>query len=136
VDHPRAAGIDLGGTRVLCIDNDNSILDGMQTLLGGWGCIVKTASGGKAACAVVEDFEPDIVLADYHLEDETGIDVVARLRDIVSSDLPAILITADRSPQVRDIAKTNAMTVLHKPVKPAALRAVFSQRRVRSTAAE
>ena len=31
------------GTVVVCIDNEPAILDGMQTLLGGWGCRVLTA---------------------------------------------------------------------------------------------
>ena len=28
----------LSGITVLCIDNDLTILDGMETLLAGWGC--------------------------------------------------------------------------------------------------
>src|SRR5258705_8047482 len=38
VDHRQLAGIS-----VLCIDNDPTILDGMETLLGGWGCCVSKA---------------------------------------------------------------------------------------------
>jgi CheY-like chemotaxis protein len=42
-------------------------------------------------------------------------------------DLPAALITADRSPEVREAAHAAGIAVLNKPLKPAALRAVMSQ---------
>ena len=42
----------------------------------------------------------------------------------VMADLPAILITADRSPVVREQAREEGIQVLHKPIKPVALRIV------------
>ena len=52
------------------------------------------------------------------------------------ADLPAILITADRSPHVREEARTRAsIQLLNKPVKPAALRALLAQWRVAARAA-
>ena len=50
--------------------------------------------------------------------------------------LPAILITADRSPRVREDARARNIQVLNKPVKPAALRALLAQWRVQRVAAE
>ena len=44
---------------------------------------------------------PDIVLADYHLDGETGLDVIAQTAAIHGGDLPAVLVTADRSTEVR-----------------------------------
>jgi CheY-like chemotaxis protein len=49
--------------------------------------------------------------------------------------LPAILITADRSPDVRETARREGVQVLHKPLKPAALRALLAQWRVLRVAA-
>ncbi len=40
--------------------------------------------------------------------------------------MPAALITADRSPQVRKLADDRGIPIVAKPVKPAALRAVIS----------
>jgi len=51
-------------------------------------------------------------------------------------ELPAILITADRSPRVRASARAKQVHVLNKPLKPAALRALLTQWRVRRIAAE
>jgi CheY-like chemotaxis protein len=49
--------------------------------------------------------------------------------------LPAILITADRSPAVREAARAQGVQVLNKPLKPAALRAMLAQWRVLRVAA-
>ena len=44
-------------------------------------------------------------LVDYHLDEGNGIDAIVHLRRRFGSHLPAILITADRSPRVRDEAR-------------------------------
>jgi Na+/proline symporter/signal transduction histidine kinase len=122
---------------VLCIDNEPKILDGMATLLGGWGCRVLKAADLKSALATVSDAKavPSGLLVDYHLDSGNGIDAIAALRWRFGADLPAILITADRSPQVREEARARDVQVLNKPLKPAALRALIAQWRVQRMAA-
>src|SRR5437588_795658 len=122
---------------VLCIDNEPKILDGMATLLGGWGCRVLKAPDLKSALAVVSDAKaaPSGILIDYHLDGGNGIDAIAALRWRFGAELPAILITADRSPTVREEAKARDVQVLNKPLKPAALRALIAQWRVQRMAA-
>jgi len=133
----RAALADLSGLSVLCIDNEPKILDGMKALLGGWGCEVLTAIGGAAALDIVrERGKPDIILADYHLDAENGLDLVTRLRWKLDAELPAILITADRSRAVQDQARTRDVIVLNKPIKPAALRSLLARSRAKLQAAE
>jgi Na+/proline symporter/signal transduction histidine kinase len=124
--------VPLSGVTVLCIDNDLAILDGMQTLLGGWGCQVLKAPSLEAAAETIMQSElpPDGVLVDYHLDHGNGIDAVAELRGRFGADLTAILITADRSPHVRELARANGIQVLNKPVKPAALRALLTRWRM------
>jgi len=53
---PRAPvpGDDLAGLRVLCVDNDADILDGMRVLLGRWGVRVRLASTVDDALALVD----------------------------------------------------------------------------------
>ena len=122
---------------VLCIDNEPKILDGMATLLGGWGCHVLKAADLKAALATVSDARtpPTGVLVDYHLDSGNGIEAIAALRWRFGAELPAILITADRSPAVREEARARDIQVLPKPLKPAALRALMAQWRVTRMAA-
>jgi Na+/proline symporter/signal transduction histidine kinase/CheY-like chemotaxis protein len=127
----------LSGIGVLCIDNEHAILEGMETLLGGWGCRVFKAVGLESAIDVLlkADLLPDGLLVDYHLDAGNGIDAVGELRRRFGNDLNAILITADRSPRMREEARAQNIQVLTKPLKPAALRALLARWRVRRMAA-
>jgi Na+/proline symporter/signal transduction histidine kinase len=127
----------LAGMAVLCLDNDTQILDGMEMLLGGWGCRVFKAADLKAAVEALEHAKIELsgLLVDYHLDEGHGIDAIVELRRRFAPELPAILITADRSRKVRDEARTHNVSVLHKPVKPAALRALLAQWRLQRVAA-
>jgi Na+/proline symporter/signal transduction histidine kinase len=126
----------LAGTTALCIDNEPSVLDGMETLLRGWGCeVIKAPDLGVALPAIAESpAMPNGLLVDYHLDHGNGIEAIVELRRRYG-DLPAILITADRSPAVREQARAEGIQVLHKPIKPAALRALLAQWRVLRVAA-
>jgi len=137
-EEPRLDTGQLIGTAVLCIDNEPSVLDGMETLLQGWGCEVIKAPDLDTALAAIEESSivPNGLLVDYHLDRGNGIEAIVALR-ARCGDVPAILITADRSPTVREQARAEAIQVLHKPLKPAALRALLAQwRMLRVAAAE
>ena len=108
----------------------------MQLLLEGWGCDVTTFTGSRAF-ERSRPARPDIVLADYHLDGENGLDVIAKLRSAYGAALPAVLVTADRSSEVRAAADAMEVAVINKPVKPAVLRsAVTRVRRMTQAAAE
>jgi Na+/proline symporter/signal transduction histidine kinase len=128
----------LVGVTALCIDNEPSVLDGMETLLRSWSCEVIKAPDLETALAVIGEspLMPNGLLVDYHLDHGNGIEAITELRRRFG-DLPAILITADRSPAVREQARTQGILILHKPIKPAALRALLAQwRMMRAAAAE
>jgi Na+/proline symporter/signal transduction histidine kinase/ActR/RegA family two-component response regulator len=127
----------IGANLVLCIDNDPNILDGMATLLRGWGCETLKATDLDQAITVAtaSGLVPEGFLVDYHLDTGNGIDAVITLRARFGDDIPGILITADRSAEVREAARAVGIQVLHKPLKPASLRAVMSKWSVRRVAA-
>ncbi len=127
----------LAGLAVLCIDNELTILDGMETLLGGWGCRVCKAPDLKTAIAMLAESKivPDALLVDYHLDDGNGIEAISELRRRLGAGAAGILITADRDMSVREAARARAIQVLNKPIKPAALRALLAQCRVQRVAA-
>jgi signal transduction histidine kinase/CheY-like chemotaxis protein len=134
---PRLDADRLAGTIVLCIDNERAILDGMETLLGGWGCrVLKAADLAEALAAMdASGLEPDGLLVDYHLDGGNGLAVIAELRRRLSR-VPAILITADRAAHVREEAQAEGAHLLNKPIKPASLRALITQWQVQRVAAE
>jgi Na+/proline symporter/signal transduction histidine kinase/CheY-like chemotaxis protein len=142
IDLPQRArpGIDpgqLAGTTALCIDNEPAVLDGMQTLLQGWGCqVIKAPALSAAITAMAQSpVMPNGLLIDFHLDEGNGIAAIVELRRRCGTELPAILITADRSPAVREQARAHGIQVLNKPLKPAALRALLTQWRVLRVAA-
>lgn len=115
---------------VLVIDNEETILEGMRAVLEGWGCDVLTAVGASEAreAIALSGAPVDVILADYHLGDGmTGEVVVAQLRTSLDRPTPAVIITADREPDLRDRLLGAGLHVLQKPVKPAQLRALLAR---------
>ena len=75
------------------------------------------------------------LLVDYHLDRGNGIAAIRDIRQRFGDDIPAILITADRSPRVRAAAREDNIAVLNKPVKAASLRALLGQWRTQQIVA-
>ena len=76
----------------------------------------------------LEGHKPDIILADYQLDDnKNGLDAMDSIRDALSEDIPGILITGYMAPEVREDAIDRGYQILYKPVKPAALRALVNK---------
>ncbi|WP_315835731.1 PAS domain-containing hybrid sensor histidine kinase/response regulator [Bradyrhizobium prioriisuperbiae] len=119
----------MSGTRIVCIENDPAILDGMKTLLTGWDANVIAALDPDSAVEAITACGGPItgLLVDYHLDRGNGVAAIRDIRRRFGADIPAILITADRSPAVRAAASEEKIVVLNKPVKPAALRALLGQ---------
>ncbi|MEP5781166.1 MAG: response regulator, partial [Hyphomicrobiales bacterium] len=114
------------------------ILKGMEAMLTGWGCHVLTAATLEEVIDLIDKQgrTPDGIIADYHLDSGTGIDVIEECRKLCNADLHSIIATADRSRSVQTFAEERNIHILRKPLKPAALRALLSQWRARQIAAE
>ncbi|GEK74259.1 MULTISPECIES: hybrid sensor histidine kinase/response regulator [Halomonas] len=127
---PKRAGNKLAGKRILCIDNESLILEGMKAMLSGWGCEVFTATSIGGAKSVLRhlDADPDAILADYHLDNEvTGLMAMEALGERLEGAVPGIVITADRTEEVAEEIKRAGYQLLLKPVRPAALRALLTR---------
>ncbi|MBJ7516393.1 MAG: response regulator, partial [Stenotrophomonas sp.] len=111
---------------VLCVDNDQEILDGMRALLGRWQVQVITASTVDQALERMAE-HPDVMLVDYHLHDRLdGLDTLVALREAAGSDLPGALLTADGRDELKRMARDRGYRLLTKPIKPASLRAFLA----------
>ena len=122
-------GDSLAGLRVLCVDNDREILDGMRSLLQRWGVVPLTAANADEALARLAEM-PDVALVDYHLHDRLdGLGVIDELRANYARTLPAALLTGDGSDALKLAAREHDCRVLTKPVKPASLRAFLAAQR-------
>ncbi|MBR0797653.1 PAS-domain containing protein [Bradyrhizobium jicamae] len=119
----------MSGALIVCIENDPAILDGMKTLLTAWDAEVIAVTDPEAALTAIETAGGRVtgVLVDYHLDRGNGVAAIREIRRRFGDNIPAILITADRSPAVRAAAREENIAVLNKPVKPASLRALLGQ---------
>ncbi len=119
----------LNGTQILCVDNEDSILIGMNSLLSRWGCQVWTARNREECQALLNDgIRPHLALVDYHLDHgEIGTELMAWLRTQLGEPVPGVVISADGRPELIAQVHAAGLEYLAKPVKPAALRALLSR---------
>jgi Na+/proline symporter/signal transduction histidine kinase len=127
----------ISGALIVCIENDAAILDGMRTLLQAWHAEVIAVADPEAAVTAIEAAGRPVtgLLVDYHLDRGNGIAAIREIRRRFGGGIPAILITADRSPAVHAAAREERIAVLNKPVKPASLRALLGQWRTQQMVA-
>ena len=120
----------IGGKLVVVIDDDPLVLDSTGGLLRSWGCQVLTAGSARVALAGLAECNqsPDLVISDYQLSDgQTGIEAIEELRKSLNLPIPAFLISGDMAPERMREARMSGYHLLHKPVRPRALRAMLSQ---------
>ncbi len=80
------------------------------------------------------DHLPDLIVSDYYLsEGKPGFDIVEALRAALSAEIPAFLISGDTNPTPPREAKAKGFHLLHKPVDPTTLRAMFNRAVVRTS---
>jgi CheY-like chemotaxis protein len=105
--------------RVLVIDDDKAVLEGMYHLLRDWGCECDQAETIEQALELAQANTPDVVISDYRLRQQsTGVEAIIRLRKLLGNTLPALLITGDTAPERLREAQASGITLLHKPVSP------------------
>ncbi len=114
----RPTTVDLPKLRVLCVDDEKTILEAMQSLLRKWHCEVHVASSLRDALQMVEDKGRfDVLLADLELQDgETGFDVISVIRARLSHSGNVALLTAKAGASVELQAAERSIEVIRKPV--------------------
>lgn len=105
---------------ILCIDDDEQILEMLQACLAHYGHRVRVASGGKYGleqfCIAILKSEPyDVVITDLGMPDIDGCQVAWAIK-IESPNTPVILLTAWGSTVKDDAAIVSTVdAVLSKP---------------------
>jgi CheY-like chemotaxis protein len=101
---------------VLLIDDEIQVLQAMERYLTALAWTVRSCATGREAEAALEDgFVPDVLVADYRLRNESGLDVIARLHARIPG-LPAVVVTGDTAPaRLRELS-SQVTAVLHKPI--------------------
>ncbi|WP_434983480.1 NahK/ErcS family hybrid sensor histidine kinase/response regulator [Vreelandella zhaodongensis] len=122
---PLSADDEFEGLRVLILDNEPTILQGMALLLSEWKISCDTALDVDTAKACQE--APDMLLVDLHLDDNvTGLEAIRQLRQHWHDPhLPAAILSADRSDHWQRRLRHASVPQLNKPVRPSKLRALL-----------
>lgn len=111
------------------IDDDEAILSAMVEVFDHWGVALAVGEDAEQVRKELEELgsKPDIILCDYRLRDgHTGIEAIQTLRDAFGQHIAAALLTGDTAPDTIQAIKASNLPVLHKPLKPAKLRAFLS----------
>lgn len=122
--------VSLRNKLIVLIDDEESILDAMQTRLEQCGATVLTATSGNEAIAKLKTAEqiPDAIICDYQLRlNENGIDAIGAIHSVFSDDIPVLLVTGDTAPEAIRETQESGMLVLHKPIQPGMLLTILSQ---------
>ena len=137
---PSAAGIEdeqasLANLRILVIDDERTILEGLSVVLANWGAEVLAAQTRAEALALADiwDQPPDVVVSDLLLQGgDNGLDVIAALERHprgIGAGTARLLVTGETKPdRLREVASAG-ITVLYKPVSPRVLRQAIQAQR-------
>ena len=107
--------------RLLIVDDDDLLRQALAKRFQRQGLAVTVAACGAEALALAEAARHDVALLDLHLPDLSGIDVLARLKEL-QPELEALMLTAHGSIETAIQAmRRGAYDYLTKPVNPAEL---------------
>lgn len=131
--NPQAMPLDMLDKQIWHIDNDPNMRIAMQTLFENWGLDIQTFSSYEQCAKVMgNEFEQcDLLILDYHLDDnENGLDV-ARLLNQAYPSLPIMICTANHSSALAMEVGSLDMMLLHKPINPMKLKLFLTSMFVR-----
>ncbi len=122
-DTPRLAVAPLPALRgrvALVVENDPEMRRAYQMILRDrLGMVPRIAGDTAEALATMGDEPPDVILADYHLENgDTGFAAIEALRAASDRPVPAVMVTAHRDPAISRRCAAMGIHLLEKPVSP------------------
>jgi CheY-like chemotaxis protein len=120
---------DLSDRVIVVVEDEPSVLQGMEVLLKGWGASVVACSAVPEVMerAAALEGAPDLIIADYRLrEGGVGTDAIGALRARFSAEIPAIIVSGSTTPAHLEEARAMNAHLLLKPVMPAKLRALIN----------
>lgn len=113
-------------TRILVVDDDAHIRRMIMAALRREGYEFTEAPNGRDALELMRREKPDVVVLDLMMPLVSGWDVLReREADPALRDIPVILVSASRDPEVADAVNKGVCAYLPKPFDLAALSALI-----------
>jgi CheY-like chemotaxis protein len=118
----------LAGRRVVVIDDEAPVREGMERLLGGWGCEPIVVADAESAIAALRDGAPaDVLVVDYRLRGgRDGLQAIDAVRKAAGRAIPALIVSGESHADELARIKASGLLIVHKPVPPARLRSVIA----------
>lgn len=124
------AGRGLRSRVALVVENDPAMRRAYELMLGRTLGMVVRATGGtaEALAEMGQDDPPDVILADYNLDNgDTGIAAIRALRAAAGQVVPAVMVTAQRHPGIARACASEGVPLIEKPVRADELAAVLTR---------
>ncbi len=108
---------------ILCIDDDQLVLNFLRGFLEPRGYRTLTADNGASGLALAQRHQPDVILLDVVMFDMSGFEICRKLRAIPAlGTTPIVLLTVLDDSQTATAAKdAGATATLRKPADPEAI---------------
>jgi signal transduction histidine kinase/CheY-like chemotaxis protein len=125
-----AMALTLSGQRIVIVEDEPSVLEGLQVLLRSWGAQVLGFDSLAAARPWLDSGpteRPQLLIVDYRLPDGvTGVDVIRAMREVFGPGLSAIVVTGSTLAGHDEEAQAHDFHLMYKPVVPTKLRAMIA----------
>jgi len=116
----------IGPVNVLLVEDDPAVRDATRMLLKSEGYRVTAVESLADALQKARHESVDLLVTDYHLcGEETGIQVITALRELLGFALKAVLMTGDTSTAVRELPRDTHLQIASKPIKAEELLALL-----------
>ncbi len=137
-EHPTHAGgpieedpLDLGGVRILVVDDEDDAREMMRRILEDCGAVVSPAGSAGEALTSYRDGDFDVIVSDIGMPGTDGYELIRGIRQQEASSArkrcPAVALTAYARPEDRRRVLLAGFQIhVAKPVEPAEITAVIA----------
>ena len=114
-------------SRILIVDDEAPIRDGLRELVTGWGYDVQSAPDSEVALELAESYSPEVILSDLMMPGTSGLELMALVRE-KSPHVAFILLTGHGTIEnATQAMREGAYDYLTKPVDLDRLRIVLEK---------
>lgn len=113
---------------ILIADDDFISLEILKAMLSQFSLHVVAASSGTEALQAAQQEQPQLIILDYEMDDLTGAEVCAQLRQTAAfQHTPIVALTSHQSAEHMEKCRLAGMNqTLHKPVAPDSLQQLLT----------
>lgn len=129
LSHPDGLSVAADGTWVLVVEDDPLVLPALKLALEALGCTVTIASSAAEARVAARAHTPALIISDFRLPGEDGIQVITGVWAELGAQVPASLLTGDLTPAIEARSRSQNIGLLRKPVRKEDLAALVDRAR-------